>query len=144
MNQHDIWYLSPIGQQRRLGRDCACACAVSSEPSLSHTQYMGIGKFSDINDNFSSTILLLCTFINNELTIYCECEVSNTSSFARSDTGFVINSEPHPSRKCKSSLLFDPFAVRIRSSCSAFPFYITIKPLIRFHIRYRNDMFPKL
>ena len=47
----------------------------------------------------------------------------NISSFARSDTGVVIDSQPHPSP------LFAPLAVRIQAGCSAFPFYTSTKPL---------------
>ena len=43
--------------------------------------------------------------------------------FARSDTGVVIDSKPHPSLTCKTSFLFAPFAVRVHTGCSAFPFY---------------------
>ena len=35
----------------------------------------------------------------------------NDNSFARSDTGVVIDSEPQPSRTFKTSLLFAPWAV---------------------------------
>ena len=54
----------------------------------------------------------------------CPCNTLRTSnSFARSDTGGVIDSQPHP------SLLFAPLAVRIQAGCSAFPFYTSTKPL---------------
>ena len=36
---------------------------------------------------------------------------SNINSFARSDTGVVIDSEPHLSRTCKANLLFAPLVV---------------------------------
>ena len=44
-------------------------------------------------------------------------------SFAKSDTGVVIDSEPNLSRTCKASLLFAPLAVRVQAGCSAFPIY---------------------
>ena len=44
-------------------------------------------------------------------------------TFARSDTGVVIDSEPHLSRTCKTSLLFALLAVRVQAGCSTFPFY---------------------
>ena len=43
------------------------------------------------------------------------------SAFTRSDTGVVIDSAPHLSGMCKTSLLFSPFAVRVQAGCSAFP-----------------------
>ena len=45
-----------------------------------------------------------------------------SNSFARSDTGVVIDSELHPSRTRKTSLLFALLAVRVQAGCSAFPF----------------------
>ena len=48
----------------------------------------------------------------------CPCNTLWTSSsFARSDTGVVIDSEPHPSRTWKISLLFAPLAVRVHAGC---------------------------
>ena len=64
------------------------------------------------------------------------CRTSN--SIARSDTGVVIDSEPHPSRTCKTSLLFAPLAVRVYTGCSAFPFYTPTKPLIQLQIKYKT------
>ena len=53
----------------------------------------------------------------------CPCNTFPTlNSFARSDTGVVIDSEPHLSRTCKTSLLFAPLAVRVQVGCSAFDF----------------------
>ena len=66
-----------------------------------------------------------------------------SSSFARSDTG-VIDSEPHPRRTCKTSLLFAPVAVSVHAGCSTFPFYTPTKPSIRLHIKYKTCFFPKL
>ena len=67
-----------------------------------------------------------------------------SNSFARKDTGVVIDSEPHLSRNCKTSFLFAPLAVRVHTSCLAFPFYTPTKPLIQLHIKYKTDLFPKL
>ena len=53
--------------------------------------------------------------------LYTTLRTSN--SFARSDTGIVIDSESQPSRTCKANLLFAPLAVRVQAGCSAFPFY---------------------
>ena len=75
----------------------------------------------------------------------CPCNMLRTSnSFARSDTGVVIDSEPHPSLTCKTSLLFAPLAVRVNAGCSAFPFYFPTKLLIQLHIKYKTVLFPKI
>ena len=65
-------------------------------------------------------------------------------SFARSDTGVVIDREPHPSRTCKASLLFAPLAVNVQTCHSTFPFYTPTQPFIRLHIRYKTVLFPKI
>ena len=52
------------------------------------------------------------------------------ASFARSDTGVVIDSEPQPSRTCKTSFLFALLAVRVQADCSAFPFSLRVN---RYH-----------
>ena len=62
----------------------------------------------------------------------------------KSDTGVVIDSEPYPSRTCKTSLLCAPLAVRLHTGCSAFPFCTPTKPLIQLHIKYKTVLFPKL
>ena len=56
------------------------------------------------------------------------------NSFAKSDTGVVVDSEPHPSHMCKTSLFFAPLAVRIQAGYSAFPFYTLTNPLIRLNL----------
>ena len=48
-------------------------------------------------------------------------------------TGVVIDSEPHLSRTCKTSLVFAPLAARVQADCSAFPFYSLTKPLIQLY-----------
>ena len=55
------------------------------------------------------------------------------NSFAKSDIGAVIDSEPHPSLTCKTSLIFVPLAVRNKAGCSAFPFYTPTLLLIRLY-----------
>ena len=69
---------------------------------------------------------------------------SNIEFIARSDTGIVIDSEPHPSRTCKASLLMAPLAVRVQAGCSTFPFYTPTKPLIRLYFKYKTVVIPKL
>ena len=55
----------------------------------------------------------------------CPCNTLWTmNSFARSDTDVVIDSEPHPSRRCKTSLICS-----IGCPCSAFRFYTPTNPL---------------
>ena len=44
----------------------------------------------------------------------------------RSDTGIVIDSEPHLSRTCKTSLLCALLAVRIQAGYVAFPFTLRL------------------
>ena len=56
------------------------------------------------------------------------CTLQTSNSFARSDTGVVIDSEPHLSGTCKTSLLSAPLAVHVHTGCSAFQFYIPTKP----------------
>ena len=60
------------------------------------------------------------------------------NSFARSDTGVVIDSKPHLNHMCKTSLLFAPLAVRVQTGCSADPFYTPTKLLIRLYFEYKN------
>ena len=55
---------------------------------------------------------------------------SNIELIRQNDTGVVIDSEPQPSRTCKTSFLFAPLAVRVQAGCSAFLFYTLTKPLI--------------
>ena len=73
----------------------------------------------------------------------CLCNTLwKSNSFASSDAGVVIDSEPHLSRTCKTSLLYVPLAVRVHTGCSAFPFNTPTKPLIRLHIKYKTVLFP--
>ena len=73
----------------------------------------------------------------------CPCNTLRASnSFARSDTGVVIYSEPHPCRTCKSSLVFAPLAVRVQAGYSAFPFYTPTKLLIRLYFKCKTVPIP--
>ena len=78
----------------------------------------------------------------------CQAHLPIQYSFARSDTGDVIDSEPHLSGMCKRDVqnksLFAPLAVCVLTGCSAFPFYTPTKPLIQLHIKYKTVLFPKL
>ena len=102
---------------------------------------------------FNWTFRFLQPFITSLIThvwltavkLICPCNTLRTSnSFARSDTGVVIDSDPHLSRTCKTSLLFAPLAVRVQAGCSAFPFYTPTKPLIRLYFKYKTVLIPKL
>ena len=66
-----------------------------------------------------------------------------SNSFARSDTGVVIDSEPHLSLMYKTSLLFAALAVRVQAGYSAFPFYTPTKPLILLYFKYKTVLIPK-
>ena len=55
----------------------------------------------------------------------CPCNMFRTlNSFTRSDTDVVIDSEPHLSRTCKTSLLFAPSAVAFTLAVPLFPFTV--------------------
>ena len=76
-------------------------------------------------------------------TLTCPYNTLRTSnSFARIDTGVVIDSMPHMSHTCKTSLLCVPLAVRVQAGCSAFQFYTLTKLLIRLHFKYKTDLLP--
>ena len=74
----------------------------------------------------------------------CPCNmVQTSSSFTRSDTSIMIDSEPHPSHTCKSSFLFSALAVRVQAGCSAFSFYTMTLPLKRLYFKYKTVLIPK-
>ena len=74
----------------------------------------------------------------------CLCNSLQTSnSFARCDTGVVIDSKRHLSWMCKTSFLFAPFGCVI-TGYSAFPFYTLTKPLIQLYFKYKTVLIPKL
>ena len=68
-------------------------------------------------------------------------KLRTSSSFARSGTGVVIDSDPHLSRTCKTSFLFAPLAVCVHTGWSASSFYIPTKPLKHLHIKYKTLFF---
>ena len=73
------------------------------------------------------------------------CNTLHTlNSLARSDTDVVIDSEPHMSGMCKTSLLIAPLAVRVQAGCSAFPFYTPTKPFRRLYFKYKTALIPLL
>ena len=57
--------------------------------------------------------------------------------FARSDTGGVIDSEPHRSHTCKTSILFVPLAVRVHTLSSPLRFY-TKNDLLQLYIKNKT------
>ena len=89
----------------------------------------------------SSIFTLLKQFFNKSLVFlqpFLAALITTSNSFARGDTGIVIDSEPHLSGTCKTSLLFAPLAVCVHTGCSAaFRFYTPTKPLIRLNIKYK-------
>ena len=70
--------------------------------------------------------------------------LQTSNSFARSDTGVVIDSKLDLSRRCKTSLLFAQFVVRVQAGCSAFSFYTPTKPLIQLYFKYKTVLIPKV
>ena len=69
-----------------------------------------------------------------------------SNSFTSSDTGIVIDSEPHPSRvaHAKTSLLFAPLTVCVQAGYSAFPFYTPTKTLKWLYFKYKTVLIPQL
>ena len=75
----------------------------------------------------------------------CPCNKLQTSiSFTRSDTGAVMDSEPHLSCTYKTSVLFEPLAVCVQAGCSAIPFYTPTKPLLLLYFKYKTVLIPNL
>ena len=77
------------------------------------------------------------TNLIDKLTYPC-ITLRTSKSFSRCDTGVVIDSEPHLSGMCKTSVLFTPLAVRVQAGCSAFPFCTPTKLLIRLYFKYKT------
>ena len=75
---------------------------------------------------------------NKIYVMLCYVMLCYQNSFARSDTGVVIDSEPHQSHTSKTSLLFAPWAVRVQAGCSTFTFYSPTKLLIQLYFNYNN------
>ena len=61
---------------------------------------------------------------------------SNIELFAKSDTGVVIDSEPHLHRTCKTSILFVPLAACVH--------ICLLKPLKQLNNNYKTVLFPKI
>ena len=61
-----------------------------------------------------------------------------SNSFPRSDSGVLIDSEPHLSRTCKAIIIFAQLTVLVLTGYSAFTFYTPTKQLIRLHIKYKK------
>ena len=55
----------------------------------------------------------------------------------------MIDSEPHPSRTCKTSILFAQLAARVQAGCFAFLFDTMTKPLMRLYFKYKSVLIPK-
>ena len=70
--------------------------------------------------------------------------VSHLANELDGDTGGVIDSEPHLSRTCKTSLLFAQLDARVHTGCSAFLFCTPTKPLIRLNSKHKIVLSPKL
>ena len=114
----------------------------------------GNQRFTFSNQAFNkSLVLIMKTFIALCITqiwltaakLTCPCNTLRTSnSFARSDTVVVIDSKPHMSRTCKTSLLFTPLAVRDQAGCSPFSFYTPTKSLMRLYFKCKTVLIPKL
>ena len=68
----------------------------------------------------------------------CPCNRLRASiSFARSDSGVVIDSKPQQSHAKQACCFLNRLSVFTRA-VSAFPFYTSTKPLIRLHIKYKK------
>ena len=101
-----------------------------------------------MNLKIFATVHSLMNYINliesSQTDLLVQFTLRTSNSFAGSDTGGVIDSEPHLSPTCKTSLLFAPLAVRVHTCCSAFPFYTPTQPLIQLHIKHKTVSLPKL
>ena len=93
-----------LGDKRRLWRDCAYV-QIRMRFCCSPMQYV-------LKSCGLAYIIRTWERATNKLSF------RTSNSFARSDTGIVIDSEARPSRTCKTSLLFAPLAVRIQAGCS--------------------------
>ena len=104
--------------------------------------YLHFQRKSLMNLYISATVHSLKNGIN--LIYSCQADLPMQYASNRSDTGVVIDSEPHMSRTCKTNLLFASSADRVHTGCSAFPFYTPTKPFIQLHIKYKTVLFPIL
>ena len=97
--------------------------------------------------NKSATVHNLMKDINmiDSCQAHMYCTLPTSNSVTRSDTGVLIDSEPHVIFTCKTRTLFAPLAMDVYTGRSAFrSFYTPTKPLIRLHIKYKTDLFPKV
>ena len=93
--------------------------------------------------------LFILTFQKQDLIDSCQRSHARAMVFKhrnqiRSDTGVVIDREPHPSCTCKTCFLFAPLAVCVHIGCYAFQIYTPTKPLIRLHIKNKTFFFFKI
>ena len=111
---------------------CSLSIALICQPSLNQISLHMIKYVHAIGCNgfhalYDGDLTYFCSLLNGLSDYYflsslflvlgAPCDTLQTSnSFVRSDTGVVIDSEPHLSRTCKTNLLFAPLAVRVRYS----------------------------
>ena len=106
-------------------------------PCLTERLLMGRQESNQTKQQLIASWLTLIWLTAAKLT--CPCNTLGTlNSITRSETGVVIDSEPHLSRMCKTSLLFAPLAICVYTACSAFPFDTPTKPLIQLRIKYKT------
>ena len=90
---------------------------------LSQTLYLQFRSNHIMNLLIFATVHSLMNYTNliESCQTHCTCNTLRTwNSFTRSDTDVEIDSEPHLSRTCKTSLLFAPLAVQVQAGCSVF------------------------
>ena len=105
-------------------------CITKQRPTQNHHKQNEVHKtvFTFSKQAFNESLDFLQPFIATRMTknsltaakLTCPCNTHRTEVTL---TSVVIDSEPHLSRTCKTSLLFAPLAVRVYTGCSAFPFY---------------------
>ena len=88
--------------------------------------------------NFKIFATVHSLMYNTNLIDSCEAHftvqnASNIVRIARSDTGVVIDSGPHPSRTCKTS-----------HCLSVFKLAVPTNPLIRLYFKYKTVFIPKV
>ena len=103
-------------------------------------QYLHFWSKPLMNLKIFATVHSLMNYTNLNLIDSCQAHLPvQYASYIefilqKKKTGVVIDSEPHPSRTCKTSFLFAPLTVLVHAGCSAFLFYTPTKLLIRLHI----------
>ena len=101
--------------------------------------------FTFLKQSFNESSDFLLPFIASWITqiwlaaakLLCPCNMHQTH------LPEVIDSKPHPSRMCKTSLLFAPLAVRVQAGCSTFLFY-TPSNQKQLYFKYKTVLIPKL